>query len=121
MSSPDRRCFHWKHHNTAQTLREPLQSHTLYPYSLRQPHDENTRVPHATDLNTTERVCQIIPSLLAELRLVRYPAKQVDGFRESFVGQYAVRTTGLVFGTEDRPLFSEGAPDLWGHVGILLA
>jgi hypothetical protein len=32
------------------------------------------------------------------------------------VRQQAVRKTGLVFGTEDRPIFSEGAPDFWGHV-----
>jgi hypothetical protein len=33
--------------------------------------------------------------------------------------QYTLRLIGLVFGTDDRALFSEGAPDYCGYVGML--
>jgi hypothetical protein len=182
--SPDGCCFHWKQPNTAQKLREPLQSHTLYPYSLRQTHYEhfatrnNTREPHATravaishnvpifthvitqgtlchtqkhsrttcyqsrcnlthcththsgkhTMNTlshaitvanhmlptwiTETFSQIIPSLPAELCLVRYPAMQVNVLIPSFaVRQQAVRKI-------DRVEFSELKIDLYSLKGL---
>jgi hypothetical protein len=44
---------------------------------------------------------------------------QVTVLRQRFaVRQITVRTTGLIFGTEDQPLLSECVPDFWGHVGI---